>query len=105
MVCIKMYFMEEKQTPFKNSVLSRVILSISVSVALFWYSVQIANIYRFALVGAVFEILWLPFILLLIGLPIFSFIFFVKDKFNPKSLYLYSIFLLGATILMMVFKK
>ena len=50
--------------------------------------------YKYAVVGALIEILWLPMILLLFLLPLFCFFFWMKEKWSLKSLFLYS-FLIG----------
>lgn len=79
------------------------ILSILTSV--FWCVGTHVNVYYFAVVGGIFEFLWLPMIVLLFVLPILSFFFFVKEKFNLKSLYLYSFLIVLATILFMTLKE
>ncbi len=82
-----------------NSKKPRLVLILSVITAVFWYIGQSFNVYYFAVVGAVFEILWLPMIASLIILPILSLFYLIKEKFNLTSLYLYSFLILIATIL------
>ena len=77
----------------------KVVFILSILASVFWYIGQTVNVYYFAVVGAIFELLWLPIIALLIILPIFSFIYLVKEKFNLKSLYLYSFLILMSTFL------
>jgi heme O synthase-like polyprenyltransferase len=88
--------------PFKNTNAARLVLLISILVALFWYVGQTLNIYRYALVGVVFEILWLPMIGALFVLPVISVIRLRKERFNVRSLYLYSILVIGLAVLFMV---
>ncbi len=88
---------------FKNSKNSKIVLILSIFTSGFWYLGQNIDVYRFVLVGAIFEILWLPMLAMLFFLPIISLILLVKEKFNIKSLYLYSILIIIATILFMVF--
>lgn len=77
----------------------------SMLVALLWLLGQTTNIYRFAVVGAIFEILWLPLLAALPTFAIMAFIFWVKDKFNYRSFNLYTILLIAAAILIpIVFK-
>jgi hypothetical protein len=92
--------MKENLTPFKNSKTNIIVFVLSVSVSGFWLLAQVINVYRFALVGAIFEILWLPSIVLLYALPVISLILLVKEKVNIRSLYIYSILVGLATILL-----
>jgi hypothetical protein len=82
-----------------TSMKPKAVFILSILASVFWYIGQTVNVYYFAVVGAIFEILWLPMIALLIVLPIFSFIYLVKEKFNLKSLYLYSFLILMFTFL------
>jgi hypothetical protein len=77
----------------------KAVFILSILASVFWYIGQTVNVYYFAVVGVIFEILWLPMIALLIVLPIFSLIYLVKEKFNLKSLYLYSFLILMFTFL------
>lgn len=92
-------------TDFKNSRKSKIVFLISILVSVFWCLGQILNVYRFALVGAIFEFLWLPMLGMLFILPIASLILFRKEKFNVRSLYLYSIIIVVVVFLLMVFRK
>jgi hypothetical protein len=98
---INLKFMKENLTPFKNSRISKIVFILSIIVSGFWLLGQVINVYRFALVGAIFEILWLPAIAMLFALPIISLILMVKEKVNVRSLYIYSILIGVATILCM----
>lgn len=88
---------------FINIKNSRFICLLSIAVAIFWVLGKTMNVYHFDFVGALFELLWLPAILLLFGLPIISIIYWIKDKFNIRSLYLYSFLLMILTILFVIF--
>lgn len=89
-------------TPFKNSTKSRIFFLLSIYIFVYWFIAQTFNVYHFALTGAIFEILWLPTLGLLLFLPILSLIFWIKEKFNLKSFYFYTILLSVITILLMV---
>jgi len=82
---------------------SRIVLLLSLIVFTFWYIGNSIDIYQFALVGAIFELLWLPMLALIFVLPIISVYYLIKEKFTIKSLYIYSILIIGITILGMVF--
>jgi hypothetical protein len=95
--------MNENFTNFKNSKTSKIVFMLSIIVAGYWWLGQFINVYSIALVGAIFEILWLPTLVLLFVLPIISLISLVKEKFTIKSLYIYSMLICVTTILCMVF--
>jgi ABC-type transport system involved in cytochrome c biogenesis permease subunit len=76
-----------------------IIFKVSIAVCGFWILSQLVNVYRFAVVGALFEILWLPMFALLYALPVVSFIFLIRDKFRFRSLYLYSFLINLITLL------
>jgi len=88
-----------------NMAIGKVVMGLTIFVLLFVGLSRLLNIYQFAFVGAIFEILWLPVILLLFILPILSIIYWVQDKFNPKSIYLYSMILGIAGVVLMVYGK
>ncbi len=67
----------------------KIILSISFIVLAFWIVVQNINVYRYAVVGAIFEILWMPMIAVLFLVPFVSFYFWYKDQFRFSSKFFY----------------
>ena len=97
--------MKEYSTLFKNSRTSKMVFLLSIIVSGYWWLGQVINVYSVALVGAIFEILWLPALVMLFVLPIISMILLLKEKVNVnvRSLYVYSILLGVATILIMLF--
>ena len=97
--------MKTNLAAFNISITSLIVFIMSILVSGFWWLGQVINVYRFDLVGAIFEILWLPVLAMLFILPIISLILWVKEKFNLGSLYLYSILIVVATILLMIFSK
>jgi len=95
--------MKENLTPFKNSRIGKIVFILSIIVPGYWWLGHVINVYSFAFVGAIFEILWLPVLLMLFVLPIISLILLIKEKVNFRSLYLYSLLIGIATILFMIF--
>ena len=73
---------------FKRSV---IVFALTIIVILYWYLPLLINVYRFPVIGAIYEILWVFMILGLFALPVVSFIFWAKIKFNLQSLYFYSL--------------
>ena len=88
-----------------SQTIGKVVLALSVFVLLFVGLSRLLNVYQISYVGAIFEILWLPVILLLFILPVLSLIYWIQDKFNPKSIFLYSIVLGIASVVLMVYDK
>jgi hypothetical protein len=97
--------MTHETTTFKNSSLSKIFFILSLIVFGFWSVGQIIDVYRYAAVGAIFEILWLFMLLMLFILPIIALVFLIKEKFSFKSLYLYTIIVTVINILLMIFIK
>jgi hypothetical protein len=97
--------MTNETTTFKNSSLSKIFFILSLIVLGFWSVGQIIDVYRYAAVGAIFEILWLFMLLMLFILPIIALVFLIKEKFSFKSLYLYTIIVTVINILLMIFIK
>src|SRR6188508_3271229 len=87
---------------FKGSVIGFVL---TIIVTLYWYLPLLINVYRFPVIGAIYEILWIFMILGLFALPVISFIFWAKTKFNLRSLYFYSVIIsLGGILFLMTGK-
>jgi hypothetical protein len=84
--------------------MKRTILYVSILVSIFWICSRFVNVYRFALVGAIFEILWLPMILMLFCLPVISCFYLFKEKFSIHSTYLYAVLLMLFTFLIIRIK-
>lgn len=76
----------------------QVIFFLSLGSAAFWVIGKVMDIYQIAVLGAIYELLWLPFLALLFGVPVASLILWAKGKFKVNSLYLYS-FLISALLL------
>jgi hypothetical protein len=98
-------FMPHNSIIFKNSLTSKLIFLFSIFVYTFICLGQVIDVYRNAIAGAIFEYLWLPSLGLAIFLPIVSFIFWRKEKFNVRSLYLYTLLLFIAAILFIFFSN
>jgi hypothetical protein len=82
--------MSKESPKYVFSKSSKLVLLSGIIVAVFWWQAKTSNIYQNAAVGAIFEILWLPMLAALFILPVISLIFWRKEKFNARSLYLYA---------------
>jgi hypothetical protein len=88
---------------FTSAKISLVFLLLSVFIFSFWLLGRMINVYHFPFVGAIFEILWLPIIVLTFILPVLLFLNWRKEKFILRSLNLYSIIIIISVILLAIF--
>ena len=84
---------------------SRVIFALTITVSLYWFLPLLINVYRFPLIGAIYEILWIFMIVALFALPVLTLISWAKIKFDFRSLYFYSLIILAISILLLVASK
>ena len=78
---------------------SKFFFLLSALILLYWVIVFSIDVYEYALIGAIYEILWLPFIVLLYTLPILNIGMVIKNKFSLKTFWLYGLLLNGLTVL------
>ncbi len=90
--------MSETLAVDKVSKTSKFVFVLSILVSAVWFVGQKVNVYQYAIGGTVYEMLWLPMVGLLLLLPAFSIFFLFKEKFNLKSLYLYSFLIIALTV-------
>ena len=84
---------------------SAIVFTLTIIVTLYWHLPLLINVYRFPLIGAIYEILWVFMLVGLFALPVVSFIFWSKNKFDLLSLYFYSLIISAASILILVTSK
>lgn len=92
------------QPPNKKSLS---VFTLTIFVSLYWLAGQLVDVYRFPVLGGIYELLWIGMVIALLGLPVLSFIFLVKNKFSPRSLYFYSfiISIVSIVVLVTVFSR
>ncbi len=88
--------MNEKNRPF-------VIFILTMSSTIYWVVGQIVNVHESNLL-VIYELLWLPMIILLFTMPVFSLWYWIKTAFKMDSLYLYSL-LLGIGTMVFLFTR
>jgi len=71
----------------------------------YWMLGKVVHVNRFALLGAIFEILWLPALAMLFVIPIISIVLLLKEKTNISSLYFYSFIIVVTTLLVMILSE
>lgn len=82
-----------------NQVFANVVLIVSLFCSLYWAGVfLIEDVYAWALVGAVYEILWLPGLAVIYLLPVFILILAIVNKFKINSKYYIGLGLLALII-------
>jgi len=84
---------------------SVIVFALTMIVTIYMYLPLVISVYRFPIVGAIYEILWIFMILGVFALPVISFIFWAKNKFNLRSLYFYSLIISLVSILFLVTNK
>lgn len=70
----------------KNLIFDIVILLGSFLVLAFWLLVNQINVYEYKLVGIIYEILWLPFLLLVFVFPILTTVLILLRKFAKSKI-------------------
>jgi hypothetical protein len=79
--------MENRNSIFKSLNVDKALLLLSVFSFCYWITGKQINIYQYKLVGVIFEMLWLPMLLVLFTIPLLAFYFWKKEKFVLKSLH------------------
>lgn len=88
---------------FKNSSLSKTLFALSIGILIFWFVNQKLDFYNYALLGAVFELLWLFMLVKLVILPVMSFVYLIREKFTFRSLHLYTFIIAVTNICLTIF--
>ncbi len=84
---------------------SIVVFILSIWFVFYWFFGHFINIYDYKFVGIIYEILWLPMLLMGIALPVVSLFFWYQNKFNFKTLSFYAFLLVVVTILVLILSK
>jgi hypothetical protein len=95
--------MSDSPASFKNSGYNKKLFILSIIIILYWLTAKSLNVYSDAFLGAFFELLWLPMIISVFIGPVFSIILFIKDKYNPGSMALYSLVLQIVALYILIF--
>jgi hypothetical protein len=83
----------------KQLSLEKPLFILSLISCLYWTISQILNVYTYALAGALYEILWLPMVLMLVGIPVVAAIQLIKKSSHFRSYYLMALLLSMLTLL------
>jgi hypothetical protein len=74
-----------------KSGLGKIIFLATLAASVYWIVFRFIPKYEWAVVGVVYELLWLPVLFILFIMPIISFLFWAGEKFRPGSIYLWSL--------------
>jgi len=96
--------MKSEKKGFNKIYTGLVAIFTSIIVSGFWILGNIINVYEYAIVGAIFELLWIFMILLLFAIPVLSLIAVINNKFKHSILYIISILLNLGTFFWMVYR-
>ena len=97
----KIKFMNH-QIKLENDSQSKIIFGISAFTLLYVLLFKNIDIYKYAVVGAAFELLWLVMVAAIFIMPIIAMWFLLKRKFTFKSLYFYSLLISAVSILLLL---
>lgn len=77
-------------------------LVVTLIVSLFFVSGKYVDFYRFKVTGALFELLWLPFLIMLFLIPAYSLYMVIRKETTGKTWFVISLVVSLATIGWMV---
>lgn len=80
---------------------AKTLLTIQLCIILYWVLVKTAIVYKFAVIGAIYELLWLPAIAITFVIPFIAAYFWIRTKCKLDSVYL-AIILLAITFIMII---
>jgi hypothetical protein len=87
----------------KNNKIVPLVFIVSLVVFAFYFTVytQVIDVYKYAVVGAIYELLWLPMLLSLVLVPLVSAIVFVKQEGKARIYSILAIlFIIGSIVIM-----
>ena len=90
--------LKKETTSIKNNI----VFCFAVAGFIFWILGKTIDVYKYILVGAIFEILWLPMLVGLFIIPTLSLWLLFKEKWTIHSLNIYTLLMAVATILVVV---
>lgn len=78
----------------------KLLLALSISMLLYWLLCKTTDVYKYTILGVLYEILWFPMVAMLLVLPILNGYFIIK---NQNRVIHYFILVLNLITLFMVF--
>lgn len=78
----------------------KLLLALSISMLMYWLLCKTTDVYKYTILGVLYEILWFPMVAMLLILPILNGYFIIK---NQNRVIHYFILVLNLITLFMVF--
>lgn len=85
--------------------MKRILFLLSLFSAIYWLIANSVNVYEYAFIGGLFELTSILMLIVLFIVPILSFFYWYKEKFNLKSIYFYTMLISVVTLLLLISKK
>ena len=85
--------------------ISKGIFIITLPASIYCILASSIKVYSTSFIGALFELLWLPSLLVIFVVPFISLFFWFKEKFILKSINLLSFVIAAATAIFILIKK
>lgn len=85
----------------QNQKLANIVLITSLFFSIYWIGVHLINVYSWAFVGAIYEILWLPALVIIYVLPVLLLLLAFMNKFRINTKYYISLGILVLTIILL----
>ena len=96
--------MNETSPTFIRTRTSKIIFVLGILTCIYWWLTGTVSLKDNAILSTLSELAWLPLLLLIFVLTGTSLVLFIRDKFNIKSLNLYTLIICLITIARMFMK-
>ena len=84
--------------------MKRILFLLSLLSVIYWLVTNSINVYQYAIVGALFELTSIIMLIALLAVPILSLYYWYKEKFNLKSLNIYTMVISVVALLLLMTK-
>lgn len=84
--------------------MKRILFLLSLLSVIYWLVANSINVYQYAIVGALFELTSIIMLITLLAVPILSLYYWYKEKFNLKSLNIYTMVISVVALLLLMTK-
>ena len=95
---MKNNFYMNQPTTIINNTQSKIVFSLSLFTLIYVAIFKNIDPYKYIVVGALFEILWLFVVVAVLAIPAFALWAIFKNNFSFKSLYLYTLLISASTL-------
>lgn len=82
---------------------SKILISVSIVILIYWIMAKIIDVYKYPVLGAVYEITSLIFLILTFVVCVITIVFWVKNKFSLNKYYILPVIISIISILVLFF--